>query len=217
MGPWYESSKSLCKFATMNKAHRCEHCWLGIFQVYFWRMLELQCLNCSTKGTLLSPAVHEMLLTVKPSISWARMYPRIFQGRGGRGVQTLMERAKKFFFYNFYTTSNRHSCFCKNFDVRWEINSATGLKQKVCTSLNLPLALPLLNIQLEHCDKLEMCFVDYDKYSIVLQRDRWTSFYCGIFGNQVCCESQRNSSCKKRRDEKERRNKESWEKKRKKK
>ena len=94
MGPWYKSSKSLYKFVTMNKAHRCEHCWLGIFQVYFWRMLELQCLNCSTKGTLLSPAVHEMLLTVKPFISWARMYPRIFQGRG---VQTLMERAKKFF------------------------------------------------------------------------------------------------------------------------
>ena len=91
------------------------------------------------------------------------------------------------------------------------------MKQKVCTSWNLSLALPLLNIQLEHCHKLEMCFVDYDKYSIVLQRDSWTSFYCGIFGNQVCCESQRNSPCKKGRDEKERRNKESWEKKRKKK
>ena len=113
MGPWYKSSKSLYKFVTMNKAHRCEHCWLGIFQVYFWRMLELQCLNCSTKGTLLSPAVHEMLLTVKPSIGWARMYPRIFQGRGG-GDPNFDGKSKEFF-YNFYMTSNRHSCFLQEF------------------------------------------------------------------------------------------------------
>lgn len=98
MGPWYKSSKSLYKFATMNKAHRCEHCWLGIFQVYFWRMLELQCLNCSTKGTLLSPAVHEMLLTC----DWlSKDVSKNLSGEGGRGVQTLMERAKKFFFTIF--------------------------------------------------------------------------------------------------------------------
>ena len=53
-------------------------------------------------------------------IGWARMYPRIFQGRGGEGGPNFDGKSKEIFFYNFYTSSNRHSCFCKNFDVRWE-------------------------------------------------------------------------------------------------
>ena len=49
-------------------------------------------------GTLLSPAVHEMLLTC----DWlSKDVSKNLSGEGGRGVQTLMERAKKFFFTIF--------------------------------------------------------------------------------------------------------------------
>lgn len=78
-------------------------------------MLELQCLNCSTKGTLLSPAVHEMLLTC----DWlSKDVSKNLSGEGGEGGPNFDGKSKEIFFYNFYMTSNRHSCFCKNFDVR---------------------------------------------------------------------------------------------------
>ena len=78
-------------------------------------MLELQCLNCSTNGTLLSPAVHEMLLTCE-TIYW--LSKGVSKNLSGEGDPDFDGKSKEIFFYNFYTTSNRHSCFCKNFDVR---------------------------------------------------------------------------------------------------
>ena len=39
-------------------------------------------------------------------------------GEGGEGGPNFDGKSKEIFFYNFYMTSNRHSCFCKNFDVR---------------------------------------------------------------------------------------------------
>ena len=63
-------------------------------------MLELQCLNCSTKGTLLSPAVHEMLLTC----DWlSKDVSKNLSGEGGEGGPNFDGKSKEIFFFTIFT------------------------------------------------------------------------------------------------------------------
>ena len=61
-------------------------------------MLELKCLNCSTKGTLLSPAVHKMLLTCE-TIYW--LSKGVSKNLSGEGGPDFDGKSKEIFFTIF--------------------------------------------------------------------------------------------------------------------